>query len=237
MNFKDVVEVGAAVITSLGGGGALVLWFSNYLGKIWADRALEKQRHEYSQLNIAFQNQLDMATRRLQVELDALGLIHKLRTQEEFTRLSGLWIQIVNLRNQYAGLLAQSGFRLGFADPEVQKRVDVENRQQFNKYVNESQRFLAEQGLFIPKPICDIAQTAINAALIEQANFASFSPYLGENTVPTSGHDRKVFSDIVLEYHKAKANSFKEFTEAVEKLEELMRKHIAGTTLTSAEKA
>ena len=72
MNFKDVVEVGAAVITSLGGGGALVLGFSNYLGKIWADRALEKQRHEYSQLNIAFQNQLDMATRRLQVELDAL---------------------------------------------------------------------------------------------------------------------------------------------------------------------
>jgi hypothetical protein len=236
MSFSDVVKIAAAIIASSGGGGALVLGFSNYLGKIWADRALEKQRHEYSQLNIAFQNQLDMATRRLQVELDALGLIHKLRTQEEFTRLSGLWIQIINLRNQYAAF-AQSGFRLGFADREVQKRVDAENRQQFDKYVNEAQRFLAEQGLFIPKPICDIAQTAINAALIEQANFASFSPYLVENTIPTSGHDRKVFSDIVLEYHKAKANSFKEFIEAVEQLEELMRKHIAGTTLTSAEKA
>ena len=45
-----------------------------------------------------------------------------------------------------------------------------------------------------------------------------------------------MFSDIVLEYHKAKANSFKEFTEAVEKLEELIRNHIAGTTLTAAEK-
>lgn len=40
MNVKDVAEVGAAVIISLGGGGALVLWFSNYLGKIWADRAI-----------------------------------------------------------------------------------------------------------------------------------------------------------------------------------------------------
>ena len=236
MNFKDVMEVGAAVIASLGGGGALVLGLSNYLGKIWADRGLEMQKQEYSRLNIAFQNQLDIATRRLQVELDALGLIHKLRTQEEFTRLSGLWIQIVNLRNQYA-TFAQTGFRFGHADREIQKRIDAEDRKQFDKCVNEAQRFLAEQGLFIPKPICDIAQTAINAAFIEQANFASFSPYLVENTIPTSGHDRRVFSDIVLEYHKAKANSFKEFTEAVEQVEELMRSHIAGKTPTCGEKA
>jgi hypothetical protein len=236
MTFSDVLKTAATIIISLGGGGAIVTAFSGFLGKMWADRALEHQKYEYSQLNIAFQKRLDDASRRLQVELDSLGLVHKLRTQEEFTRLSGLWIQIVNLRNQYAGLAAQSGFRLGFADREVQKQVDAENRQQFDKYVNEAQRFLAEQGLFIPKPICDIAQNAINAALIEQANFASFSPYVGENTIPTSGQDRKVFSDIVLEYHKAKANSFKEFTEAVKKLEELMRKHIAGTTLTSAEK-
>lgn len=110
MNFKDAMEVGATVITGLGGGGAIVFGLSNYLGKIWADRGLEKQKQEYSQLNIAFQNQLDIATRRLQVDLDALGLIHKLRTQEEFTRLSGLWIQIVSLRNQYAACAAQFGW-------------------------------------------------------------------------------------------------------------------------------
>src|ERR1019366_6845412 len=111
MNLKEIAEVGAAIITGLGGGGAIVFGLSNYLGKIWADRGLEKQRHEYSQLNIALQSQFETASRRLQVELDALGLVHKLRTQEEFTRLSGLWIQIINLRNQYAAF-AQSGFRL-----------------------------------------------------------------------------------------------------------------------------
>src|ERR1035437_9857313 len=104
MNLKELPESTTAILPSLGGGGAIVFGFSNYLGKIWADRGLEKQRHEYSQLNIAFQSQLEIATRRLQVELDALALVHKLRTQEEFTRLAGLWKHIANLRNYFAGL-------------------------------------------------------------------------------------------------------------------------------------
>jgi len=55
MHISDVFETAAAVVASLGGGGAIVWGFSGYLGKVWADRGLERQKHEYSQLNIAFQ--------------------------------------------------------------------------------------------------------------------------------------------------------------------------------------
>ncbi len=38
MTFADVVKVGAAVIVSLGGGGAIVFGLSGFLGKVWVDR-------------------------------------------------------------------------------------------------------------------------------------------------------------------------------------------------------
>ncbi len=65
VSLKDVFEVAAAVIVSLGGGGAIVFRLSGFLGKLWADRALqtqkeeserqlEEQRQQYAQLNISF---------------------------------------------------------------------------------------------------------------------------------------------------------------------------------------
>jgi hypothetical protein len=127
MSLKELAEIATAILASLGGGGAIVFGLSSYLGKVWADRGLEKQRHDYSQLNIAFQSQLEMATRRLQVELDALALVHKLRTQEEFTRLAGLWKHIANLRNYFAGLVPK-GLTLGFEDPQEQARMNAQIR-------------------------------------------------------------------------------------------------------------
>jgi hypothetical protein len=50
---KEVVEIAATVIATLGGGGAIVLGPSGYLGRRWAEGALEKQRQEYAQLSIA----------------------------------------------------------------------------------------------------------------------------------------------------------------------------------------
>ena len=43
MTFKEIIEIGASVVVSLGADGATVFGFSGYLGRIWADRALERQ--------------------------------------------------------------------------------------------------------------------------------------------------------------------------------------------------
>jgi hypothetical protein len=84
MTPKEILEVALTVIASLGGGGVIVFGLSGYLGKRWADRALEKERHEYTKLNMEFTQQLDLATRRIQIELDAIGHLHKLKTESEF---------------------------------------------------------------------------------------------------------------------------------------------------------
>lgn len=236
MNIKDILEVSFALLGSLGGGGAIVLGLSNYLGRIWADRGLEKQRHEYSQLNIAMQSQLDVATRRLQVEFDALKLIHTLRTQEEFNKLSELWKRVADLRNYY-GLLVPQGLQLVFSDTTEQNRLNRHNREMFEKCLNEMQKYLAEEALFIPEKICKFAEEAISAAALERFNYAAFSPYLVENnTVPRSGNPfpgDDIFQKMRMQYYDAKKESFEKFCRACKELEHLMREHVKGHTLSS----
>lgn len=49
MSIGDVLGVGAAVIVSLGGAGALVVGLSGWLGKIWAERLMERERARHEQ--------------------------------------------------------------------------------------------------------------------------------------------------------------------------------------------
>ncbi|MCX6980461.1 MAG: hypothetical protein NTV08_06875 [Verrucomicrobia bacterium] len=45
---KDIIEAVVGVIVSIGGGAAIVFAFSNWLGKLWADRLMsaEKAKHD-----------------------------------------------------------------------------------------------------------------------------------------------------------------------------------------------
>jgi hypothetical protein len=94
VTFLDVLKVCVTVIGSVGGGGAIVFGLSGYLGKLWADRALEsqrrqnaraleQQRQEYAQLNLEFNHQLRLVTERTKNALEIATLEHQVR----FSRL------------------------------------------------------------------------------------------------------------------------------------------------------
>jgi hypothetical protein len=70
MTFQDVVKLAGAIMASLGGAGVIIFGLSGFLGKLWADRALAADRQRYEQLNLEMKNQLDNASKRLQMELD-----------------------------------------------------------------------------------------------------------------------------------------------------------------------
>ena len=52
MNWEEVFRISTAVLTSLGGGAVIIFAFSSWLGKVWAVRILEKEKHELSKLSI-----------------------------------------------------------------------------------------------------------------------------------------------------------------------------------------
>jgi hypothetical protein len=162
MNLKDVLEVSAAVIASLGGAGAIVFGLSSYLGKVWAERGLAEQRQKYEQLNIAFSNQLDIATRRIQIELDALGHLHKLRTQAEFERMQELWKALSALRIAIDILpdkTQHNAESLNVLEYLIQNRsLELAER------ISEAQSILDDHTLLIPKDIADLANQTVELA-------------------------------------------------------------------------
>ena len=47
MNIQNLAAIVASVIVAVGGGGAIVAGLSNWLGKVWAERFMEKEKARY----------------------------------------------------------------------------------------------------------------------------------------------------------------------------------------------
>lgn len=47
MDVHDVLSVSATILASLGGGGFLVVALSSWLGKLWAERLMSKERRQF----------------------------------------------------------------------------------------------------------------------------------------------------------------------------------------------
>jgi hypothetical protein len=48
MTFEDTLRIAATILASLGGAGVVVIGFSSWLGKIWAERLMNADRAKYS---------------------------------------------------------------------------------------------------------------------------------------------------------------------------------------------
>jgi hypothetical protein len=167
MSLQEILKICAALILSLGGGGAIVLGLSRYCGQILADWALAKQKQEYTQLNLQFQNQLDLASKRLQVELNRLEHLHKLRTQTEFEKMFELWKQIALLHVEFRRLPSPEDVLLS-GTPEEKSEYRQRASMQFVNCANDTFRKWNEEQLAVPKEISEAAARLISIALDEQ---------------------------------------------------------------------
>ena len=48
MTLQDVLNLSVAVIASIGGGAAIVFGLSSFLGKVWANRLMDRERAEHT---------------------------------------------------------------------------------------------------------------------------------------------------------------------------------------------
>jgi hypothetical protein len=174
MTLSEVWQVAAAVIASFGGGGAIVFALSGYLGKVWADRALqsqraegerqlEKQRQEYAQLNISFTHQLDLASKQVQAELDRIGLLHKLRTESEFQKLADLWKTIARLKVAFHRL-PNTAYDTEKPDGEARHQSCLNWSKQFFERWRDAFELWNEEALSIPNDIYLMAAKLLQIA-------------------------------------------------------------------------
>jgi hypothetical protein len=164
MTPKEILEVALTVIASLGGGGAIVFGLSGFLGKLWADRALEEQKQEYARLNISFSHQLELASKQVQAEIDRLGHLHKLRTESEFEKLSDLWKTVARLRFAFHRL-PQTPYDPRGTDKEAHHQACLKWSNEFFERWRGAFELWNEETLSIPRSISFLA-----AQLLEIAN-------------------------------------------------------------------
>jgi len=88
MTLQEIAAAGAYVIASVGGGGAIVFGLSSYLGKIWTDRALEKQRQDNAIVNLQISHRLELDAERFKSEIKAKADAEIERMKAVFSRAS-----------------------------------------------------------------------------------------------------------------------------------------------------
>jgi hypothetical protein len=216
MSFGDALEVGAAVVASLGGGGVIVLSLSGYLGKLWAERALEREKNIYAELLLATKSELDKAASRYQVELDKLGLVHRLRLTEEFTRLGSLWKQMAILQNAFNGAVGR-GLRMMPADLDERQKYQDQLRSDYIRTLYEARKYFMEEKLFVPKFIADSAELTLKEARVESDLYDMFANH----------HDPGVRRA----YLEDGPECLEKFNSGMQALESLMREHLDGRVL------
>ena len=79
MNWSELVTIAATFIVSLGGGGAIVFGLSNWIGRILADRYVEKLKHEIQQEIESYKTKLKKSEFLFQKEFEAASQFISLR--------------------------------------------------------------------------------------------------------------------------------------------------------------
>jgi hypothetical protein len=87
MSWKDIFGISASFIASLGGGAAIVLVFSNWFGKILADRYVERLKHELQQEVESYKTKLKKSEFLFEKEFEAASRFISLRR----SLLPGRW--------------------------------------------------------------------------------------------------------------------------------------------------
>ena len=113
MDWKAAAEVGATVLISLGGAGAIIVSVSSYLGKTWASRILEKDKLRYQteleKLKSDYQLDLEKQKNNFQAGLEQLKSQHQLELEKykttfvrysetQFNLYNEIWVALYDLK-------------------------------------------------------------------------------------------------------------------------------------------
>jgi hypothetical protein len=98
----DAFGIASAVLLSLGGGGAVVVGLSSWLGKVWANRLMQKDIAKHSKELEELKTKFEAVNKRLQAELDKTLHVHHVQFEAEFKALYDIWAKLSAVRSSLA---------------------------------------------------------------------------------------------------------------------------------------
>ena len=139
MTVEDVVKIAISVVASLGGGSVIIWAFSSWLGKIWANRILEKDRLRYQKELEAIKAELGRASQEYIIKFSSL---HAQRAEI----IKNLYEKLISTQRAMHSILKQ--FQ-DVSDSSPQDKIKT-----FVDIFNEFYQFYLKRRIYFSKRLC-----------------------------------------------------------------------------------
>jgi hypothetical protein len=149
----EVFKVAAAILASLGGATVLVFAFSNWLGKIWAERLMARETAEHARELEMLKNKFVQETESYKIKLKKSEFLF----EKEFAAASELVALVREIRP-----------RQFFPEMEWADACDL-IAMNFSKIENRLDDYLAKHGAVLGKEVADLISKCIG--IVAQGNF------------------------------------------------------------------
>lgn len=147
VDWKDAGRIVVTALFSVGSGGALVVAVSSRLGKMWADRLMEKERDGYTRDLEKLRADLRQASNeemaRMRNDLDIFKLKH-IRGHEDRLHIYRLTVDVV------VDILGDLNFVIAFGDLSEEER-----RQRWDRFNRDRMRVYGYLGMLAPQTVMD----------------------------------------------------------------------------------
>jgi hypothetical protein len=160
---KDLLELSGVILGSLGGGAAIIFGFSNWLGKVWANRLMTKEKAEYAQELESLRNRLTQDTESYKIKLKKSEFLF----QKEFEAAS----EFVALKQSFLPTYNQPNMDWYDACDEI--------AQDFYKIEMALNSYLSKHGAVLKSEVKDLLSLSISIA--GENKFEIANPDVPEN--------------------------------------------------------
>lgn len=184
MNYDDIFNIATAILASVGGSAVIIMALSSWLGKVWANRILEKDKLKYT-------TELEKIRATLQNENEKQKLVFSMYFEGQFKIYNNLWLALVNLENEVEKLW---------------KSATVTNLTSFIKAIQKAKKQIKDSALLIEREhynqILDNLQHFENykigkETLIEHRSFSSIGEYEISNLISGNRAQREQITSFV----------------------------------------
>lgn len=126
---KEVLQIVATIIAAFGGAGFIIIGLSSYLGKLWANIALESEKAKYSRELEELKAKLNKEINELNKSCEKALYISKVQYDNEYKIYQEIWTKLND-----ASISALNLYSAGIEDVPVDK--EQEQKYKEDKYFN-----------------------------------------------------------------------------------------------------
>ncbi|MDP1722441.1 MAG: hypothetical protein Q8L37_04495 [Candidatus Gottesmanbacteria bacterium] len=108
MSIAEVISIGASILISLGGAGGVVIYFSTWLGRVWAARILEQDRLKYGRALEKTKADYEKQLEAYKQELEKSKSLFIRYSESQFNLYNDLWGTLCKLKSTVDDLWGQA---------------------------------------------------------------------------------------------------------------------------------